>query len=314
MTTLEPTRILIEEGRATLPELHLTGGGTDVRMEGETSLAAAARGHRGARASARSTSRSSASSPPRCRGSRSEAWAPSTSRSRHGAGRHRARRRRRHRRAGASPRPDRASWCPTSPAKWRSAAAPSACASCAASLGGGTVEARASIDLRNLTTLESVVLEAEATEVNLEFGDGVRARFSGDALFQGRGDQYRLRGDLRILTGLFTRELDSATSETDFLAGVRAELVEEETAPFAETVELDLRLATAGRRPRRQPAHARAGGRHPARRRHAGAARAHRAHHQHRRGNAAPRDATCSTSRSPASRSRATRSSPPMSR
>ena len=30
-------------------------------------------------------------------------------------------------------------------------------------LGGGSVEARASIDLRNLTTLESVVLEAEAT-------------------------------------------------------------------------------------------------------------------------------------------------------
>ena len=39
MTTLEPTRILIEEGRATLPELHLVGGGTDLRLEGETSLA-----------------------------------------------------------------------------------------------------------------------------------------------------------------------------------------------------------------------------------------------------------------------------------
>ncbi len=286
MTTLEPTRILIEEGRAILPELHLTGGGTDVRIEGETSLQRPLDDVEARVIGAIDFAQLGflATSLP---GLQVGGLGTIDLEVRHGAdgielegggaivsGRI------------ASTRPRFLVSDLTGDVAFRGSAI--RLRELRGQLGGGNVEARASIDLRNLTTLESVVLEAEATEVNLEFGDGVRARFSGDALFQGRGDQYRLRGDLRILTGLFTRELDSASSETDFLAGVRAELVEEETAPFAETVELDLRLATQGdvhvdNQLTRVPA-----GGTPARRRHAGAARAHRAHHQHRRGNAAP--------------------------
>ena len=244
MTTLEPTRIRIEGGRAILPELHLTGGGTDVRIEGETSLqrplddvearvigaidfaqlgflATSLPGLQvGGLGTIDLEVRSGAD------GIELEGGGAIVS------GRI------------ASTQPRFVVSELTGEVAFRGSAI--RLRELRGQLGGGNVEARASIDLRNLTTLESVVLEAQATEVNLEFGDGVRARFSGDALFQGRGDQYRLRGDLRILTGLFTRELDSASSETDFLAGVRAELVEEETAPFAETVQLDLRLATQG--------------------------------------------------------------------
>lgn len=113
-------------------------------------------------------------------------------------------------------------------------------------LGGGTVEAHASISLESLSELESVVLEAEVEQASLNFGEGIRGRVSGDAVFQGRGDRYRIKGDFRLLSGLFTREIDAATSERDFLSGVRAELREAETAPFADTVELDIRLASIG--------------------------------------------------------------------
>ncbi len=244
MTSVEPTRVLIEEGRAILPELRLTGGGTDVRIEGATSIARPLDDLEASVAGAIDFAQLGflAASLP---GLEIGGLGTIDLDLRHGvdgielegggtiaSGRI------------ASTRPRFLISDLTGEVAFRGSSI--RLRELRGRLGGGSVEARASIELRNLAALESVVLEAEANQVNLEFGDGVRARFSGDALFQGRGDQYRLRGDLRILTGLFTRELDAASSETDFLAGVRAELVEEETAPFAETVELDLRLATEG--------------------------------------------------------------------
>ena len=244
MTTLEPTRILVEEGRAILPELHLTGGGTEVRIEGATSLERPLDDLEASVIGAIDFAQLgflAASLPGLQLGglgtldlevSHGDQGIELEGGGTIASGRI------------ASTRPRFLMSDLTGEVAFRGSSI--RLRELRGRLGGGSVEARASIELRNLATLGSVVLEAEATEVNLEFGDGVRARFTGDALFQGRGDQYRLRGDLRILTGLFTRELDAASSETDFLAGVRAELVEEETAPFAETVELDLRLATQG--------------------------------------------------------------------
>jgi outer membrane protein insertion porin family len=244
MASLEPTRIVVEGGRATLPELHLTGGGTDLRLEGATTLerpledmAARVIGNLDlAQLGFLATS---------LPGLEFAGLGSIDLEMRHGADGLELR-------GGgaitggrmASRRPRFVLTDIAGDVAFRGSAI--RLRQLQGRLGGGSVVAHASIDLDDLTRLESVVLEAEATEVNLTFGDGVRARFSGDALFQGRDDRYRLKGDLRILSGLFTREIDAATSEREFLAGVRTELAEEETAPFAETVELGLRLASQG--------------------------------------------------------------------
>jgi outer membrane protein insertion porin family len=114
-------------------------------------------------------------------------------------------------------------------------------------MSGGTLEGRATIDMRDLTALESIELEARAEGVNLEVDEGVRTQFSGEVSFTGEGDRYRLGGDFRLQNAVFTAELEGASSEQDSLRSVRATLVEEDSAqaPFANRVDLDLRLGTA---------------------------------------------------------------------
>ena len=115
-----------------------------------------------------------------------------------------------------------------------------------ATLGGGELVGGGSLVLASLTTLESIHLDLEASRLNLELADGVRTRLSGEAGFHGEGDIYRLTGDLRVLDGHLSREIDAATAEQDFLTSVRSGLREADERSLLDEVELEIRLTTEG--------------------------------------------------------------------
>jgi outer membrane protein insertion porin family len=105
---------------------------------------------------------------------------------------------------------------------------------------GGSVRGAAVIELAALQELSAVELELAASSISLPYPEGMQSRVSGDLRLVGSPERYLLSGEVRLLEGLYQREL---TLETELLEAVErhgVRLVRPETS----VLQLDIAVRT----------------------------------------------------------------------
>jgi len=111
-----------------------------------------------------------------------------------------------------------------------------------AETGGGHMTGAGRIDLAGLARIERVDFQTEVEAVRLNYPEGLRSESSGSFHFRGSPDRFVLSGEVRLIQGLYNRNISIQTELLRSAGHEAARLMPQDS--FQEKVELDLRLRT----------------------------------------------------------------------